>query len=678
MFGIVAVLAAIIGAQAPGIKPSGKDQLTARLVVALLENGHIAKPEVNDEVSKKWCRNFLKALDPQKLYFEKADIAEFLKHDTLLDDEIKEGDIKFAQAVFERFLKRSEERLAKVLEMLKEKPDFTVDESIATDPDLFDYPADANEANDRWRKQLKLELLYMKIDKVEDEDAIKRLTIRYKDRDRFFHQFDTNDLLEYYLTALTTTIDPHSSYMGPKNVEDMLQQQLHLSLEGIGASLASEDGYAVVKEIVPGGAADKDGRLQPDDRIVAIQKEDGKEEVDLVQKKLADVVRLIRGPRGTKVRLVVMPEDSKERKVYELTRERIELKEQRAKAQTIEIKDNSGKPLKVGVIGLPTFYGDMEAILGGDPNAVSATKDCKRLLDDFQKQGVGAVLIDLRDNGGGLLHEAITLSGLFIEKGPVVQVKDASGVKPHDDEDETIAYKGPLIVLINRRSASASEIFAGVIRDYDRGLIIGDSSTFGKGTVQSIQPLNDAIRSRTNLGALKLTIQQFYRADGESTQIRGVRPHVHIPSLLDQVDYGEGKMDTALKYDKVEPLDHDRYNHVPNELVALLQARSDERRKDSDKFKKQLDLFKKVAERKARHSISLNEKTFRAEYVPDENEEDAEIIAKTKGKAKKRFTERKVWESDFYDDEVMAIVADYLTLGSQALAATPVRAAVQN
>jgi carboxyl-terminal processing protease len=286
-------------------------------------------------------------------------------------------------------------------------------------------------------------------------------------------------------------------------------------------------------------------------------------------------------------------------------------------------------------------------------------------------------LLDLQGNGGGLLTEAISLSGLFIDQGPVVQVREALGVKHHDDDERGTSWDGPLVVLIDHRSASASEIFAGVIRDYGRGLVVGDSSTFGKGTVQSIVPLNDRIRFRNlqSLGALKLTIQQFYRANGESTQIKGVPPHVHIPSILDQMDYGEGKLDNALGFDRVPPLPHDFYNRVPTDLVAQLQQRSDERRKSNEKFTKQEDQFKKIAERKARHSISLNEKKFRAEYVPDD-EDEAEAKAKGKGKkGGKRHAERTVWESDFYSDEVMQIVADYLTLGTKALAAAPVRAA---
>jgi len=667
-------MAAVVGAQAP--VPTNEDQETARTVVNLLEQGHMARPIIDDEIAVKWCENFIKDLDPQKYYFLKADVEEFRKQAKSLDDKIHEGNIDFARLVFERFLQRHDERYKTVMNLLGQKIEFTADEFLTDDPDKIDFPADKAEADERWRKKLKYERLQLRMDDTSDEEAIKKLTIRYRDRNRIFHQFDSNELLEVYLSSLTRTFDPHSSYLSAKNLEDMLNQQLHLSLEGIGASLRSEDGYAVVAEVVPGMAADKDGRLQPDDKIVGIMKDD-KSEIDLVEKKLSDVVRYIRGPRGTKVQLIVLPAGSKERKVYEITRERVELKEQHAKGKLIETKLD-GKDVKLGVISLPAFYGDTMAILRGDPNAVSATADCRKLLNQFKADGVDAVVVDLRDNGGGLLEEAKTLSGLFIDTGPVVQIKEVLGVKHLDDDDDGTAWDGPLVVLINKLSASASEIFAGVIRDYGRGLIIGDSSTFGKGTVQSIVDISQhtARRDRAkNRGALKLTIQQFYRANGDSTQINGVAPHIHLPSIRDFMDFGEGKMDNALKFEKVAPLAHDNYNRTPDDLVAALNTKSTDRRKNDPKFQKLDERIKQFVERKARHSIPLNEAKFKAEYLPDDEEKDAEEKEKKDKRNKKKFTEREVWASDFYNDEVVRIIGDYLSLGSKILAAAPVRAA---
>jgi carboxyl-terminal processing protease len=317
--GITALLAVFVGAQAPEIKPSEAETLTAQIVAKLLEHDHLSHPTINDEISKKWARNYLKSLDPLKYYFLKADADEFLAQDTTLDDKIQQGNIDWAKAVFKRFLQRSDERLDAALKILDQKPDFTIDESLVDDPDRLDYAADTEAANDRLRKWLKYDLLRDRINKGNEAEAVQRLKVRHRDLNRYYKQFDKDDLLERYLSALTSAVDPHSSYMGSKTVEDMVSQQLHLTLDGIGASLQTEDGYPVVKEIVPGGAADKDGRLEPEDKIVGIEHENGEKD-DFINKKLTDVVRKIRGPRGTKVKLIVQPSESKELKVYELTR----------------------------------------------------------------------------------------------------------------------------------------------------------------------------------------------------------------------------------------------------------------------------------------------------------------------------------------------------------------------
>lgn len=676
---ILFLMAAIVGAQAP--TPVDEEQEIARTVVALLERGHMAHPEINDEIAIKWCDNFLKDLDPQKYYFLKGDIEEFKKEATDLDDQIRQGDVSFARKVFDRFLQRQDERYKTVMDLLSKPFDFTVDEYLVDDPDKIDYPATKAEADERWAKKLKFEQLGFRMDgSLKPEEVVQKLIVRYRDRNRVFHQLDSGELLEIYLSSLTRTFDPHSAYLGPKNLEDLLSQQLHLSLEGIGASLGSEDGYAVVKEIVPNGPADKDGRLQPDDKIVGIRNEDGTE-TSLVEKKLSDVVRHIRGPSKTVVKLIVQTAETKELKEYAITRGKVELTEQHAKGRVLNSKVG-GRDVKIGVINLPAFYGDTMAILRGDPNAVSATVDCRRLLDEFKAAGVEAVIVDLRDNGGGLLEEAKTLSGLFIDTGPVVQVKDAVGVKPLRDDDEGTAWDGPLAVLINKSSASASEIFAGVIADYGRGLIIGDASTFGKGTVQSIVNIGEQSSRRRekakNRGALKLTIQQFFRANGDSTQINGVAPHVHLPSLRDSMDVGEGKMDNALKFQKVAPLTHDEWNRTADDLVAALNARSAERRKDDAGFQKLESRIKQYLDRKAKHQIPLEEAKFKAEFIPDDEEKAAEEKEKKDKRAKKKYNEREVWSSDFYNDEILRIVGDYLTLGSKALAAAPVKAAVAN
>ncbi len=672
-FGLLGIVALVVGAQAPSPVPTSLDEKTAKIVVALLERNHMAKPTIDDKTAKKWAKTFLKDLDPQKYYFLQADVDEFLPQATTLDEKIHEGNLDFGKLVFDRFLKRSDERLKMVQELLKEKPDFDVEESMADEPDKMDYPADEADARDRMRKRIKLELLQSKVDNEDGAEALKKLAIRYRDRNRMVHQFNSSDLLEFYLSSLSRTFDPHTTYMNKDSLEDLIQQSLQLSLTGIGASLSSEDGFAVVKELIPGGPADKDGRLQPEDKILGIQKDDGTD-VDFVEQRLRDVVRQIRGEANTHARLIIQPHDSKDKKIYDLIRQKVELAESHAKGQVIETKAD-GKDLKVGVINLPAFYGDTQAVLKGDADAVSCTNDCRKLIEGFKAKGVNCVMMDLRGNGGGLLNEAITLSGLFIDKGPVVQVREASGVKHLDDDDEGTAWDGPLILLIDRQSASASEIFAGVIKDYGRGLIVGDVSTFGKGTVQSIMPINErlAARGAPNLGALKLTIQQFYRVNGDSTQIRGVEPDIHIPSLFDQAEFGEGKMDNALKFDHVAARPHDQFNRVPSDLVARLAARSEKRRGESEKFQKRDAAIRKIIERKARHAISLNEAKFRAETVSEEESKDEATKAKPKEK-RKRLGEHPAWESNYYNDEILAILGDYLTLGRSALVSAPVRA----
>ena len=360
LIAILALMAVVVGAQAP--VPQPEDQETARVVVELLEQLHMARPQIDDAIAVKWCDNFIKDLDPSKYYFLKADVEEFKKEATSLDDQIREGNIDFAKKVLDRYVVRHDERFKTQMELLKNKhglhgrrvPCPTIPKSSITPltrprpTSGFARRSSSTCSIPRWSKT------------SSDAEAVKKWTIRYRDRNRQVHQIDTSELLQAYLTNLTKTFDPHSAYLGPKDWEDMFNQTLHLSLEGIGAQLRSEDGYPVVTEIVPGMAADKDGRLQPEDKIIGVEKEDG-ETIDLVEKKLNDVVRYIRGPRGTKVRLIVQPDGTKEKRVYELTRQKIELKEQHAKSKVIETKAEDGRDLKIGVISLPAFYGDTGA-----------------------------------------------------------------------------------------------------------------------------------------------------------------------------------------------------------------------------------------------------------------------------------------------------------------------------
>ncbi|HPP54298.1 MAG TPA: S41 family peptidase, partial [Thermoguttaceae bacterium] len=477
-----------------------------------------------------------------------SDVDGFMRQAKELDEAFQRGDIRFGFEVFDVFLRRVDERVRWVDEFLNMEHDFTVDEELVVDRESVQYPADEAEARQVWRKRIKYDLLVLKTtDKLEGQPAREKLARRYHSFAKQMHQMDNEEVLEMYLSAMTSAFDPRTTYMSPRTKEDF-EIVMKLELEGIGASLQYEDGYTKVHKIIPGGAADKDGRLKVGDRIVGVgQGKDG-EIVDVVDMKLSDVVDLIRGKKGTVVRLKVIPADAGEQKIIEITRAKIELKDSEAQGEIFTVgKKPDGAPYKIGVIDLPSFYMDMTGARMGLPMFKSTTRDVRRILEDFNAKGVDAVILDLRRNGGGALTEAINLTGLFIEEGPVVQVKDAEGrVQPYLDSDQEMVWKGPLVVLVSKFSASASEILAGAIQDYRRGLIVGDHATHGKGTVQSLLDIGRElfrIPNAKNLGALKVTMQQFYRPSGDSTQNRGVVSDIEWPSLTTHLDVGESDLD---------------------------------------------------------------------------------------------------------------------------------------
>ncbi len=673
----VALTFVIVGAQRPDLRPRGNDQITALIVAELLKRQHLSKPQLNDDLSARWYDNYLEALDPRKDIFLKADVDEFVKSRLNLDDQIQARDnLSFAFEVFDRYLERREQRFTMVEELLAGEFDFSIDETIAADPELMDYPADDDEARDRWRKRLKLDLLQYEFSGTDLDKSRERLLIRYRDINRRFNQFDEEELLETYLGSLTRAIDPHSDYWSDETWQNFSQVALELNLEGIGATLRSEDGLPVVEDVVPGGAADKDGRLQPEDRIVGIELDEEGETLEFAEMKLTDVVQYIRGKRGTKIRLIVVPRGMEERRIYELIREKINLVDQRAKSVIHERPVEGGEPVRIGVIKIPTFYGNSPAIAENEEEVVSVTEDCRRILRSFSNKDVDVVLIDLQYNGGGLLLEAIELSGLFIDRGPVVQVRNAAGIQALNDENPGTAWDGPMAVLINKQSASASEIFAGVIKDYQRGLIIGDSSTFGKGTVQTILPINEFLRDERlpALGALKVTVQQFYRANGESTQIEGVKPDILLPTALDFEDFGEETAENALAFNVVPEKRHDRFALVIDPLVERLRARSEQRREANDEFQTERERREVRDRYRDVKQIPLSREKYRERYLALSNEENrGKTEEQLRDEARKR--RRQVWPLDYYKEEVLTILADYYDdlKRRNMLAAVPIR-----
>ena len=643
--------------------PRASDRQVTRAVNKLIKDDHVSKHPLDDEISQRGLHLFIKSLDHRKLYFTQGDIADFEKAKNDLDDQVSNGDLSFAYTVYQKLLARIDERVAQIDELLKGDFDFTQDEVLSVNWDKQESPKDAAEAKERWRKVLKHEMLLLKTDKDEKakkDDPKVRLSRRYHAFAKRMHQTDADELLEMYLTAMTSSYDPHTTYMSPSSLENF-KIMMGLNLDGIGAQLKmGDDGYTVIDKIVVGGAADKNGQLKVQDRVVKVGQGEEGEMVDVADMKLNDVVKLIRGRAGSIVRLGVLPGTGGEMKTITITRAKIELKDSEARGVIVEEgKKADGSPYKVGYIDLPSFYMDMDAQKAGGAFK-STTVDVKKILEDFNAKGVDALILDLRLNGGGSLTEAINLTGLFIEDGPVVQVKDPDGrVQHYDDLDRDMTWKGPLVVLTSKFSASASEILAGAIQDYGRGLIVGDTSTHGKGTVQSMQDIGLVlfpVRNPPNLGALKLTIQQFYRPNGDSTQKQGVLADVVLPSITDHLDVSEGDLDYALNFDKVPAARFSKLDKVPAPLIVELKNLTQARQEKSEDFGKRTKDIARFEERKKKKEVPLNEEKFLAAQAElDSNKEEEKAF-------EEKSDNKEIFKRTFYENEAVNITLDYVRL----------------
>lgn len=641
--------------------PRSVDREVSRIIALLMRREHLTRHPIDDEISQRAMKMFLKNLDPMKVFFTQADVDEFDKHKLLLDDDFANGDIAFAYDVYKRYVLRGEERNALIKQLLAKDFDFTVDEILVGDPEKLTYAKNQDEVVDRWRKRLKYDYLVLKDDaKLKgDPVAIKeRLLRRYNSQLKRMQQMDADELLETFLTSITSSFDPHTTYMSPSKL-DSFRIEMSLQLEGIGAALQGIDGSTEISKLIPGGAAEKSGNLKVDDKIVSVGQGESGDMVDVVDMNLNEVVKLIRGKAGTIVRLGVLPGGGGELKTVRLERAKIELKDSEARGVVFEEgKKPDGSPYKIGVIELPSFYMDMEAHREGVVDYKSSTRDVQKILEKFNREGVDSLILDLRMNGGGSLVEAISLTGLFIDRGPVVQVKGPNGTERHDDEVAGMAWKGPMVVLQSKFSASASEILSGAIQDYRRGLVVGDTSTHGKGTVQSlldVGPLRFKIQNPPNLGALKITMQQFYRPGGDSTQKRGVVSDLALPSLTDHMGVSEGSMDYPIEFDRVPAAPFGKYTAVEPAMIARLKEKSELRRRDSTDFQKLLKNIEKYKDQKVKKEVPLNEAKFaarRAELDADrEDEKLGEEMQKKSDEVVKR---------DFYFNEVLKIAVDYV------------------
>jgi len=648
-------------APAAGGKPGPNDRQITLAVRSYLEREHFLRHPIDDDIAKRWFTIFLEGLDPWKLHFLQSDIDGFLQKRDSLDDLVKRGDVSFAYEVFNRFLERVDARLPLIEKMVNGPQDFTADESIVIDREAAKWAASEAEAEDNWRKRIKYDLLVQKMEKISPEEAKDKLLRRYRSFAKRMHQMTADELLETYLTALTSSLDPHTSFMSPGTQENFAIA-MRLQLDGIGAQLKGEDGYTTIMELTPGGAADRDGRLKKKDRVVGVGQGQAGEMVDVVDMNLNEVVKLIRGKRGTVVRLKVTPVGETVPKVYDITRDKIELKDAEARGEVIEDgKKPDGSPWRIGVINLPSFYMDMDGARQGQADYKSSTRDCKRLIEEFKQKGVDCVVLDLRNNGGGSLPESISLTGLFIDTGPVVQIKDADKrVQQYDDVDPGVSWDGPLVVLTNKFSASASEIVAGAIQDYRRGLVIGDNATHGKGTVQSLLDLGRQLFQRLpnapSLGAIKITMQQFYRPLGASTQLEGVKSDVELPSITTHLPVGESDLDHAIAFDKVPAATFQGSGRVTDDMLRALKERSAGRIAGSEEFSKVQKDIAQYEKRKSEKTISLVEADFERQWNEGKAAEDEEKKLEEEMDAQRR----PIVKRDFYFNEAMNVTADYL------------------
>ncbi len=538
---------------------------TAQEIVIKLQSRHYLSHRFNDRISSRLLDNYLQRLDSSRALFLQADLEEFEAYRYTLDDSLNKGDLNPGFVIFNRYQARISDRFESVIAELPntvKQMDFTLDESIQIDRSKEAWPKNQAEADELWRKIVKSRILSLKLAGKSNDEIVTLLTKRYSNQLHRVRQSRSEDAFQIYMNALTELYDPHTNYLSPASSENF-NINMSLKLEGIGAVLQSENEYTKVIRLVHAGPADKQGQLQPSDRIVAVAQDKDGEFQDVVGMRLDEVVKLIRGPKDSIVRLKVIPVSAKtddEQKTIKIVRNTVKLEEQSAQKEIIEILDND-RLIKVGVIDIPAFYIDFEAMRRGDVNYKSTTRDVQKLLTELVDDGVEGIIIDLRENGGGSLQEANALTGLFIDSGPTVQIRHSSTkIYREGKRRSSEFYDGPLVVLINRLSASASEIFAGAIQDYQRGLIVGTQS-FGKGTVQSLTPLQQ--------GQIKITESKFYRISGDSTQHRGVIPDITFPTLYDTEKVGESSLHNALPWDRIDPIRHHRYFDFPKILPQL-------------------------------------------------------------------------------------------------------------
>ncbi|MEM6485630.1 MAG: carboxy terminal-processing peptidase [Pseudomonadota bacterium] len=601
---IVGLIVSLIALPASALVEYTKAQQdTVAELLEQLEQRHYSKMPYSNELSSAHLDSFLDNLDGGRMFLTLSDTAEFERYRFQMDEDLPKGKLDAGFNIFNIYHERLLDRLEWVLDSLSDEiaaMDFEEDDFLDLDTESREWALSEEELNERWRLQLKNQALNLRLAEKPAEEIEPTLRKRYTNQLNRVQQYNAQDAFQIFANSLTELYDPHTNYFSPRRSENF-NINMRLSLEGIGAVLSPEDEYTRVARIVPAGPADKQGELQPSDRIIAVGQGDKGSFEDVIGWRLDEVVQLIRGPKGSTVRLQVLPANSPagaQAKTIQIVRNKVKLEEQSAQKRILELPSGDGESIRVGVIDIPTFYIDFEAMRRGDENYKSTTRDVKLLLAELQDEGVEGIIVDLRNNGGGSLQEANELTGLFIEYGPTVQIRHSSRRVWRDGKRlRSDFYDGPLVVMVNRLSASASEIFAGAIQDYGRGLIVGDR-TYGKGTVQTMVPLTE--------GQLKITESKFYRISGDSTQNRGVVPDIDFPSLYDPDEIGESSLDNALDWDQINAVRHRRYSNIDAlvpRLAEIFRARSEK----NPEFRYLKDQLEIAEENRSIDSISLNE-----------------------------------------------------------------------
>ena len=654
--------------------------IIARVTANILADQQYRHRSIDDTVSVELFKEYIKTLDPAKLYFTKEDLREFSRHEKDLDDQLQRGDISFAFLIYDRLLKRMKEYQKFANIALDKGFDFTINEEFNYNRKKAKHPT-TKEQKELWRKRLKndyLTLLLMdkvmkeelgkksekekkkeKMTKLWQKKPAERIKKRIASSVKILESRKEIDKLEFYLNSLCHVFDPHSSYMPPKTLEDF-NISMSLSLVGIGAVLTSDDGYTKIVNLIEGGPASKGGELAAEDRIVAVAQGNG-EPVDIINMPLGDVVQLIRGKKGTVVNLSVLKGKNGLHGVPEkitIVRDIVKMADKSAKKEIKNITLPDGQKLKVGVIELPSFYIDFDGANAGKKNYKSSTRDVKAILESFTEEKVDGVILDLRRNGGGGLGESVRLTGLFFDKGAVVQIKGVkqSSASVKYDRDNKTYFGGPLIVMIDQMSASATEILAAAIQDYGRGVIVGGQHTHGKGTVQTIMNLNAIVKYygvKSPSGALKLTNAKFYRINGDSTQIRGVTPDIIFPNYTDPMEIGEKYLDNALPWDSVDPVTYEKLDKLVA-VIPTLRTKSEKRRAGSEKFIQLKKDIKKFDDIRKKKKVSLNKETRWSEYQTEKAllDKEKDMMEEADKKDSKK--------EDIYLDETMNILSDLI------------------